>query len=178
MMPDEYPIEIIDSRSTSMGLGFIVLRTAAAIDDGQSMKEVVDVAQSAIPLAHAVFVVDTLEFLHRRGRIGGASRLLGSLVSVKPLLYLQDGLVEPLSKVRTKQKALQAAIDYVAKDIAGKGSVNAAVIHAAAPDEAEPFKEEVMERLQLAEISMHQLTPVLGANTGPGLVGIGYITES
>jgi DegV family protein with EDD domain len=178
MMPDEYPIEIIDSRSASMGLGFIVLRTAASIEEGQSMKEVIDVARSAIPVAHAVFVVDTLEFLHKRGRIGGASRLLGSLVSIKPLLYLEDGLIEPLAKVRTKKKALQAAIDYVAKDIEGKGSVKAAVLHAAAPDEAESFKQEVMERLQLPEISVHQLTPVLGANTGPGLVGIGYITES
>ena len=178
MMPDEYPIEIIDSRSASMGLGFIALRTAAAIDEGKSMKEVVDVARSAIPVAHAIFVVDTLEFLHRRGRIGGASRLLGSLVSLKPLLYLEDGLIEPLAKVRTKKKALQAAIDYVANDIAGRGSVNAAILHAASPDEAELFKADVIERLQLAEISVHQLTPVLGANTGPGLVGIAYITES
>ena len=161
-----------------MGLGFIALRTAAAIDEGKSMKEVVDVARSAIPVAHAIFVVDTLEFLHRRGRIGGASRLLGSLVSLKPLLYLEDGLIEPLAKVRTKKKALQAAIDYVANDIAGRGSVNAAILHAASPDEAELFKADVIERLQLAEISVHQLTPVLGANTGPGLVGIAYITEN
>ena len=178
MMPDEYPIEIIDSRSASMGLGYIALRTAAAIDEGKIMKEVVDVARSAIPTAHAVFVVDTLEFLHRRGRIGGASRLLGSLVSIKPLLYLEDGLVEPLAKVRTKKKALQEAIDYVAKDIAGRGSIDATILHAAAPAEAEEFKAVVMKRLQLDEILVHQLTPVLGANTGPGLVGIAYITES
>jgi DegV family protein with EDD domain len=178
MMPDEFPIEIVDSRSTSMGLGFIALKAATAIEDGKSFEEVVDVARSAIPKAHAVFVVDTLEFLHRQGRIGGASRLLGSLVSIKPLLYLEDGLVEPLSKVRTKKKALQEAIDYVVKDIAGRGSVNVAIVHAAAPAEAEAFKAQVMERLQLTEISVHQLTPVLGANSGPGLVGIAYITEN
>lgn len=178
MMPDAFPIEIIDSRSASMGLGFIVLRAAEAIGQGKNFQEVVEVARSSIPVSHAIFVVDTLEFLHRGGRIGGARRLLGSLVSIKPLLYLVDGLIEPLANVRTKKKALQEAIDYVAKDVEGRGPIKAAILHAASPSEAETFKVEVEERFQPSELTVNELTPVLGTNTGPGLIGIAYITES
>lgn len=177
MMPDEYPIEIIDSRSASMGLGFITLEAATAIEEGKDLSQVVEAAYDAVKRAQAVFVVDTLEFLHRGGRIGGAQRLLGSLVSIKPLLFLDDGRIEPLANVRTKKKALQAAIDHVAKDVEEKGSFKAAILHAAAPSEAEAFKEEVVKRLQPTEISINELTPVLGTNTGPGLIGIGYITQ-
>ncbi|GMQ77999.1 MAG: DegV family protein [Anaerolineae bacterium] len=176
-MMSDYPIEIVDSRSTSMGLGFIALETAEAIEQGKSFEEVVKTARSAIPRAKAVFVVDTLEFLHRRGRIGGAKRLMGTLLSFKPLLFLENGRIEPLDNIRTKKKALQGAIDYVIKDTAGRGTVRASVIHAAAPDEAGVFLAQVEQQLQPVELGVSELTPVLGANTGPGLIGLAYITS-
>lgn len=176
MMPD-FPIEIVDSRSASMGLGFIALETAEAIEQGKSIEDVVKTALSAIPRAKAVFVVNTLEFLHRRGRIGGAKRLMGTLLSSKPLLFLENGRVEPLYNVRTKKKALKSAINYVIDDTTGKGSVRASVIHAAAPDEAEVFLKQVEQELRPVELSVSELTPVLGANTGPGLIGLAYITS-
>jgi DegV family protein with EDD domain len=176
MMPD-FPIEIVDSRSTSMGLGFIALETAEAIEQGKNIEEVVKTARSAIPRAKAVFVVDTLEFLHRGGRIGGAKRLMGTLLSFKPLLYLEKGRVEPLDNIRTKKKALNGAIDYVVKDTEGKGSLRVCVIHSAAPDEAEVFLKQVDQRLQPVELTVSELTPVIGTNTGPGLLGMAYITS-
>ena len=175
MMPD-YPIKIVDSRSTSMGLGFIALEAAQAIQEGKSLEDVVKTAQSAIPRAKAVFVVDTLEFLHRGGRIGGAKRLMGTLLSFKPLLHLDGGRVEPLDNIRTKKKALASALSYIVEDTAGKGSVRASVIHAAAPDEAEMFLKQVEEQLKPVELGISELTPVLGTNTGPGLIGLAYIT--
>jgi DegV family protein with EDD domain len=176
MMPD-FPIEIVDSRSTSMGLGFIALETAEAIEQGKNLEDVVKTARSAIPRAKAVFVVDTLEFLHRGGRIGGAKRLMGTLLSFKPLLYLEKGRVEPLDNVRTKKKALKSAIDYVFNDTVGKGSLRVCVIHSAVPDEAEVFLKQVDQRLQPVEITVSELTPVIGTNTGPGLLGLAYITS-
>jgi len=176
MMPD-FPIEIVDSRSVSMGLGFIAMETAQAIEEGKSLEDVVKKAVSAIPRAKTVFVVDTLEFLHRGGRIGGAKRLMGTLLSFKPLLYIEGGKVEPLDNVRTKGKALSSAINYVVEDTAGKGSVRASVVHAAAPDEAEMFLKQVEEQLQPVELSISELTPVIGTNTGPGLIGLAYISS-
>lgn len=176
MMPD-FPLEIVDSRSASMGLGFIALETAEAIEQGRSIDDVVKTARSAIPRAKAVFVVDTLEFLHRGGRIGGAKRLMGTLLSFKPLLYLENGKVEPLDNIRTKKKALKSAVDYVFNDTAGKGSLRVSVIHSAAPDEAEVFVKQVEQRLEPIELTVSELTPVIGTNTGPGLLGLAYITS-
>jgi DegV family protein with EDD domain len=164
MIPD-FPIEVVDSRSASMGQGFIVLAAANAVSEGKSYTEVAELARGLVPNVRAVFVVDTLEFLHRGGRIGGAQRLVGSVLSIKPLLHLVDGKIEPLASVRTKRKALDRALDIIAEDAAGKGPLHAAVLHASTPDEAEKFYSTVKERF-------------IGTHTGPGLVGLAYYNES
>lgn len=176
MMP-ESSIEIVDSRSASMGLGFIALAAARAAAAGASQPEVVKMARDMVPLAKAIFVVDTLEFLHRGGRIGGAQRLLGSMLSIKPVLHLDDGRIEPLASVRTKKKALLRTLEIVAEDSANKGPLHASIIHAAAPDEAAQFQEAVQNELHPVEIFISELSPVVGANTGPGLVGMAYYCE-
>ena len=177
MIPD-FPIEVVDSRSASMGQGFIVLAAAKAAGEGKSHMEVAEMARRLVPVMRAVFVVDTLEFLHRGGRIGGAQRLLGSVLSIKPLLHLVDGKIEPLESVRTKRKALDRALDIIEEDTAGKGPLHAAVLHASTPDEADRFYNAVRERLQPVELLLTELTPVVGTHTGPGLVGLAYYNES
>jgi DegV family protein with EDD domain len=176
MMPD-FPVEVVDSRSASMGLGFMILAVARALEDGKSPTEAAGIAEAMKPLTHAIFVVDTLEFLHRGGRIGGANRLLGSMLSIKPVLHLENGKIEPLARVRTKRKALAHVLDHVAADIAGRGAFHASVIHAAAPQEAAVFSEQVRERFSPVELFTTELSPVVGTHTGPGLVGLGYYTE-
>jgi len=176
-MLSEIPIEVVDSRSASMGQGFITLAAARATTEGKGLAEAAEIARQLIPLTHAVFVVDTLEFLHRGGRIGGARRLVGSVLSIKPLLHLVDGKIEPLASVRTKRKALQRALEIIEADIIGRGPLHAAVIYASNSGEAEQFRDEVQERLQPAELYMTELTPVIGTHTGPGLVGLAYYTE-
>jgi len=98
-------IEIIDSEATAMALGFQVLAAARAAEAGKSFEEVVAVANQARQKTGVLFVVDTLEYLHRGGRIGGASKLLGSALNLKPLLELRDGRIEPIEKVRTRPPA-------------------------------------------------------------------------
>ncbi len=176
MMPD-FPIEIVDSRSASMGLGFIALEAARAVEKGLSHVEAAQAARALVPITHAIFVVDTLEFLHRGGRIGGAQRLLGSMLSIKPVLHLDDGRIEPLVSVRTKRKAIERMLEIVADDTRGKGPLHASVIHAAAQDEATKFLEQVRDLLKPVELLTSELSPVVGTNTGPGLVGLGYYCE-
>ena len=176
MMPD-FPIEIIDSQSASMGLGFLAMAVARALKEGSTYKEAAQLARELIPFTHAIFVVDTLEYLHRGGRIGGAQRLLGSLLSMKPLLHLEEGRIEPLARIRTKRKAVEKLLDVVAADTEGKGNLHASVIHAAAPEDAERFKQQVIERLDPVELIITELSPVVGTHTGPGLVGMGYYTD-
>jgi DegV family protein with EDD domain len=176
-MIQDIPIEIIDSRSASMGQGFIVLAAAKAIKDGAELEAAAEIARRMVPITRAVFVVDTLEFLHRGGRIGGAQRLVGSVLSIKPLLHLLDGKIEPLASVRTKRKALGRALEIIEADTVGKGPLHAAVLHAANPEEASQFRQEVAERLKPVELLQAELTPVIGTHTGPGLVGLAYYNE-
>jgi DegV family protein with EDD domain len=176
-MVPEIPIEIVDSRSASMGQGFIVLAAARAVKEGADLQEAAETARRMVPITRAVFVVDTLEFLHRGGRIGGAQRLVGSVLSIKPLLHLVDGKIEPLASVRTKRKALGRALEIVEADTVGKGPLHAAVLHAANPEEAAQFQQEVAERLKPVELRHTELTPVIGTHTGPGLVGLAYYNE-
>lgn len=176
-MMSDFPIEIVDSKSASMGLGFIAMAVARSLNEDATYEEAVQLARNLIPVTHAIFVVDTLEYLHKGGRIGGAQRLVGSLLSMKPLLHLEEGRIEPLARIRTKRKAVEKLLDVVASDVEGKGKLHASVIHAAAPEDAEQFKEQVIERLDPVELITSELSPVVGTHTGPGLVGMGYYTE-
>lgn len=172
-----YPIEIVDSRSSAMGLGFIALAAARAAANGASAKEAAAVAQSLVPQMRVIFVVDTLEFLHRGGRIGGAKRLVGSMLSIKPVLHLNDGHIEPLASVRTKRKAISHMLAVAEQEMKGKANVKAAVIDALAPEEAETIYHEVRSRLRPAELIRAGLSPVIGAHVGPGAVGLVYYAE-
>jgi DegV family protein with EDD domain len=119
------------------------------------------------------FVVDTLEYLAKGGRIGNASAFLGTLLKVKPILVLQDGAIEPLEKVRSKRKAQARMLDLVEEYAGSRGpQATTAITNALVPDEAEAVKTEIMERLGCREPVMGELGPVVGTHTGPGVVGV------
>lgn len=177
-MMEDFPIDIVDSRSSSMGLGFMALAAARAVEKGADLAEAAATARQLVPHMHVLFVVDTLEFLHRGGRIGGANRLIGSMLSIKPVLHLEDGKIEPLAKVRTKKKAVSHLLQLAEEELAGKDNVHIAVIHALAQDEANHIYEEVKQRLNPAELLQADISPVIGAHVGPGAVGLVYYAES
>lgn len=177
MMPDEYPIEIVDTRSTAMGLGFMTLAAARAVENGADYKEAAAAARALIDRMRVVFVVDTLEFLHRGGRIGGAKRFVGSMLSIKPVLHLDDGRIEPLASVRTKRKAIQHVLQVMEEEMQGKPNVRVAVINALAPEESNRIVDEVQKRLNPIELLNTELSPIVGAHVGPGMVGIIYYAE-
>lgn len=169
-------IEIVDSLDVAMSLGFQVLAVARAIEEGKSFEEVVAIARTARNYTGVMFVVESLEFLHRGGRIGGASRLLGTALGLKPLLELRDGNVEPLENVRTKAKARARMLDLIEERVAGQSNVRLAGLHAAAEEEAQELLKEAEKRLHPVETLFTEVSPVIGTHTGPGVVGLAFST--
>jgi DegV family protein with EDD domain len=164
-------VEVVDSCSTGMGLGFPALAAAAAAAEGKPLSEVRDAALAAAGRTTALFYVDTLEFLRRGGRIGAASALLGTALSVKPILRLADGRIVVSDKVRTASRALARLVD-LATDAAGEGAVDIAVHHLAAAERAEALQQAITSRLgdRVRRLYATEVGAAVAAHAGPGLV--------
>lgn len=173
MFPDA-TIEIVDTLDCAMSQGWQVLAVARALEQGASFDALVELAKKAKQYTGVIFVVDTLEFLHRGGRIGGASRLLGTALNIKPLLELQEGSVEPLEKVRTRIKALQRFMDIIEERIAGRTPLRISPLHVNAEEEALQVLDRAVERFNPDEAFISEASPVVGVHTGPGTVGIAF----
>ncbi len=170
---DRIPVRVIDSQSVGMGLGLPVLTAARIAASGASLAQVADAAIDAVASTHVVAALDTLEFLHRGGRIGGAQAFFGSLLNIKPLITLDGGVVVPLGRVRTRSKAIAALEQRIAA--LGPSVRAAALFHANAPD-----VEALAARLQshVADaVIITLLGAVVGTHTGPGTVGIAYTSD-
>jgi DegV family protein with EDD domain len=126
---------------------------------------------------HLYFVVDTLEYLHKGGRIGGARALLGTVLQVKPILFLGDGKIQPWGQVRTKRKAVSKLLDVVEEKIGGQSISKICVGHAQAPDEAEALTQRLRQRLDCDQFYVSQIGPVIGTHTGPGALGVAVYTK-
>ncbi len=168
-------IAIVDSLSTAMAMGFQVLTAARAAEAGASLAECQKLAEEARKHTGVFFVVDTLEFLHRGGRIGGAQALLGSALNIKPVLTLADGRIETADKVRTKSKAISRMMDIVTENVAGRTPVRIATLHANAEADAREILETASERLNPLEKVLASVSPVIGTHTGPGTVGLAFM---
>ncbi len=165
------PVRVVDSGMVAMALGFCVLAAAEAAAADGSLDDAVAMAAKRAESTRAYFYVDTLEHLRRGGRIGTARALLGSALAVKPLLELADGRIELREKVRTASRAI-ARLEELAATQAGSGPVDVAVHHLAAEERAGQLAERLGSRLPgLAELHVSEVGAVLGAHTGPGLLG-------
>jgi len=173
------PIEVVDSRSVSLGLGFMVMAAARAAQQGKGLPEVTAATQRLIPKMNIIFVVDTLKYLHMGGRIGGASAMLGSALKIKPLLHICDGEVSPLERVRSKCRATDRMLEIMAQRLEedSDGVLRAAVVHADRADEALELQEKVLARFQPAESYLTDLTPAVGVHVGPGTLGLGWYVD-
>jgi DegV family protein with EDD domain len=168
-------ISVFDSRSTAMALGFQAIAVAQAAAAGASMAECIALAEKSKAHVGVVFTVETLEFLHRGGRIGGAQRFVGTMLSMKPVLALQDGRVEPVDRVRTKSKAQDRVLEFVKEQVAGRTPVRLATLHANAPDEARALLLRAEKELQPVESILAEVSPTVGAQAGPGTVGLTFM---
>jgi DegV family protein with EDD domain len=175
-LPD-VAIEIVDSRGISMKLGFPLLAAAKVAAAGGDLQAVTDAARALIPKTRLYFLVETLEYLHRGGRIGGASKLIGSALNLKPVLEFWDGTVQSVAKIRTRRKALDKVYDLIEEQLAGKDNVHMAVLDIASPEEAAEFMEQLTARFQPVEMLKVECSPVVGAHAGPGTVGVAFYAE-
>ncbi|GAA2955983.1 DegV family protein [Streptomyces enissocaesilis] len=166
------PVRVVDTGMVAMALGFCALSAAEAADAGGTVDEAVAAAEKRAAGTSAYFYVDTLDYLRRGGRIGAAQALLGSALAVKPLLELDGGRIEMLEKVRTASKAI-ARLEEIVAERAQARSVDIAVHHLAAPERAERLAGRLRDRLPgLAELHVSEVGAVIGAHTGPGLLGV------
>jgi len=166
------PVRVVDTGMVAMALGFCALAAAEAAEADGTVDDAVTAAEKRAAGTSAYFYVDTLDFLRRGGRIGAAQALFGSALAVKPLLQLRAGRIEPLEKVRTASKAI-ARLEEIAAERAGSAQVDIAVHHLAAPDRATALADRLRARVPgLADLHVSEVGAVIGAHTGPGLLGV------
>jgi len=171
LLPDA-SISVIDSRSTSVGLGMMVREAALLVEAGADVTAIKARIGELASKMKLYFVVDTLEYLRKGGRIGGAKALLGTMLNIKPLLMIHDGRVEPLQQVRTRRKALRCMIELMAQEVSGASLVHLSMTHAQAEDEAKALVAQVQAAIPCEEFFICELGPALGTHTGPGVIGV------
>lgn len=165
------PVRVVDTGMVAMALGFCALAAAEAAEAGGTVDEAVTAAEKRAAGTSAFFYVDTLDYLRRGGRIGAAQALFGSALAVKPLLQLDGGRIEMLEKVRTASRAI-ARLEEIVAERAGGAPVDIAVHHLAAPERASALAERLRDRVPgLVDLHVSEVGAVIGAHTGPGLLG-------
>lgn len=167
---DPERVRVVDSRSAAMGLGFAVLAAADRAREGAPAAEVARVAADTAKATTTRFSVQTLEYLRRGGRIGTAAAVLGTALAIKPLLYVHDGRIEALEKVRTTSRAVSRLVELTAADASAGSAV--AVHHSGAPERAEELAARIRaESGAESECLVSEVGAVIGAHIGPGAVG-------
>jgi len=170
-------IVILDSMTTAMALGFQVLAVARSAAEGASLTDCLAVAESARERTGVFVTVETLEFLHRGGRIGGASRFLGTALNIKPVLEVVNGSLEAVERVRTRTKALSRLVELVAERTGGQKPLHLSAIHANSPADAQTVMDKACEVFNVVEKVVAPVSPVIGTHVGPGTVGLCYMME-
>ena len=164
-------IRVIDSGTTALGLVQMAKAALQAAEAGQSLAEVVRLLDAMVRRTHTVFIPGTLEYLHKGGRIGGAARLFGGILQLRPILYLQNGKVQVLDKVRTQKRALERAMQDIR---ILKRPAYVGVGHVDNQELAVQTAAQVKEAQPEAQVEVFLISPVIGAHTGPGLIGFIY----
>jgi DegV family protein with EDD domain len=173
----DVPIQVVDSLNVSMGMGFVVLAAAKAAAEGKDIEQVAAAARSMVKRTQLLFVVDTLEYLHKGGRISGAKAWLGTALSIKPLLHFEEGMIQPLVQVRTKKKGIATMLEKAEERLAGKPMAAAAVVDCNSPTEGDAVAQMVKERFGVEEVLRSPISPAVGVHAGPGAVGLAFYAE-
>lgn len=171
-------IEVVDSLSTSMAMGFQVLTAARAATHGATLKECIHLAEQARDNSGILFAVSTLEFLHRGGRIGGAAAFLGTVLNLKPILELRDGRIEAVERVRTMAKAVDRLIELFENSLGNRTPIRIAALHANEHAAANLLLERARAHFGISDVSdavVAEVSPVIGTHAGPGALGLGFL---
>ena len=180
MIIEKYPdavIEIVDSKSNCMQLGYVTLAAAEEAFNGGSMEEVLSAAYNVIQKSRFLFVPDTLEYLKKGGRIGGAAALIGMIFQIRPVLTVFEGKTSILDKVRTKKKAIDRIVEIFIEDVKKKG-LEKIIVHNIDCEEEGIELSRRIEKLIGVKAEIYPIGPVIGLHTGPGAIGIVYYTKN
>lgn len=172
----EAVIEIVDSRSNCMELGFALLAGVEAAQSGAELPEILAAIEARKARTRFLFVPDTLEYLRRGGRMGGASALVGSLLQIRPILTVVDGKTEVFAKVRTKKKALAEIVAAFKADIEAKGGLGGAIVHNIDDEEEGRMLADMARDIAGFSIEVGSIGPAIGTHVGPGTAGLVYYT--
>ncbi len=167
-----FRIEVIDTLNVSMCHGWMVIESARAALAGHSFEEILQLIRKLIPVTQMVQTADTLKYLYMGGRIGRAGHLVGSLLNLKPIISMRDGVIVPLGIARSRERAYQKIADVVAHAAGALGKVKVAYVHAAALGEVDKIRKLVEARVAVVETIVAELSPALGVHTGPGTAGV------
>jgi DegV family protein with EDD domain len=165
-------IEVIDTRNVSMCHGWMAIEAARAALAGKPLGEIVALVEGMIPITRMIQTADTLKYLFMGGRIGRAKHLVGTLLNIKPLIGMEDGVIVPLGQARSRKRAYRKMVDMIEAAVGQGGRIKIAYVHAAAREEAEKIKVLVEARLTCVESLVAELSPALGVHTGPGTAGV------
>jgi DegV family protein with EDD domain len=168
----DFPVHVVDTRQVSWALGFPVMSAVEARDKGAPPDEIRWVIELAARRQHLLFTIESLDYLHRGGRIGNARLLLGSALNIKPLLELKDGVVSSVDNVRTRKRAIEHMITTALDRACGHPIARLAIIHGDAEEEARDLLEKAVEKLRPRQTFFSHVTAVLGVHTGPGALGV------
>lgn len=172
----ELPITVMDTTWVSMALGLLCVVGAQQVAAGKSRAQSAAAIGAIIPKMQIIFVLDTLEYLKRGGRIGAASAMLGAMLNFKPMLTVKDGVVHPLEKPRSRAKALRRMMEMLEQHV-GKKPLHLALLNASAAEEAKAVQAEIKQNFNCIEFYSVPLTPAVGAHTGPGTIGAAFYTD-
>jgi len=177
MIPgDQTKVALVDSLLTTMAMGWSVLTAARAAHTGESLSECQKIAEHACANSGVLVVVETLEFLRRGGRIGGAQALLGTALNLKPILEMRNGRIEAVERIHTKHKAIQRVVEIVSERTRGKSPVRQAAMHANCESDAATLLGLAQAQINPIETLTSPLSPVIGTHAGPGTVALNFMS--
>lgn len=169
------PIEVMDTQLVSMALGLMVMTVARVANAGSDLATCKALAEEIYPKIGVYFTVDTLKYLNKGGRINTAKRLLGSALSIKPIMEIRGGKIELVESVISRKKAIKRMLELVERDIDGKMPVSISTFHAAADEDNDALMAEAIELFNPVETVKTFVSPVIGTHTGPGTLSIAYM---
>ena len=178
----EFPkldVRVVDTLTISCNLASLVLVADDMAKAGESADEIVAKLDDMIPRGRIYFLADTLEYLAKGGRIGGAKRLLAELLEIKPILQVKDGQVESFEQQRTRKRSLARLVEVVAEQCPGPvgESAHLCVIQVEAESEAQSLVAELMSRVSVPQIPIYELPPAIVVHAGPRAMGVGFFVK-
>ena len=179
MILEDYPdaeIHILDSKTNCMQMGFAVIEAARTASEGKSINEVINAANHVINNSRFLFTPETLEYLKKGGRIGGAAALFGNVLQIKPILTVVNGETSVFKKVRTRKKAIEEIVKTVLEEIEAKGLGDIVVHHINCQEDGLKLAKALENKLG-KKVEIQSIGPVIGVHVGPGSIGIAYYTK-